>query len=111
MCCRPHATLNPALYWAVGYGGHYYGCALFVTSQYDVILTSFNKQFGEVRWHNMHIILHALSLLVVKQCVTTLHINYQRSKLDDRSKTQHSTLRQSSAQLLKYQVARFKTVE
>jgi len=41
----------------------------------------------------MHIILHALSLLVVVQSVTAMNINYQRSKLGDRSKTQqHSTL-------------------
>jgi len=28
----------------------------------------------------MHIILHALSLLVVVQCVTVMYINYHRSK-------------------------------
>jgi len=45
----------------------------------------------------MHIILHALSLLVVVQCVTVMNVNYQRSKLEDWSKTQqHSTLSQSS---------------
>jgi len=33
---------------------------LFVTSQYDVILT-----FGEVYWHSVHIILHTLSFLVI----------------------------------------------
>jgi len=42
----------------------------------------------------MHVILHALSLLVVVQCVTVMNLNYQRSKLRDRSKIQHSTLRQ-----------------
>jgi len=36
------------------------GHTLFVTSQHDVILT-----FGEVCWHSVHIILHALSLLVI----------------------------------------------
>jgi len=35
----------------------------------------------------MRIILHALSSLVVVQCVTVKNINYQRSKLGDRSKT------------------------
>ena len=34
------------------------GYTLFVTSQYDVIL-----MFGEVCWHSVHIILHALSLV------------------------------------------------
>jgi len=33
---------------------------LFVTSQYDVIL-----MFGEVCWHSVHIILHALSSVVI----------------------------------------------
>jgi len=47
----------------------------------------------------MHIILHALSSLVVIQCVTVMwqHKIYQRSKLRNRSKTQHSTLRQSNS--------------
>jgi len=44
----------------------------------------------------MHIVLHELSLLVVVQRVTVMNINYQRSKLGNRSKTQHSTLPQSS---------------
>jgi len=34
------------------------GYTLFVTSQYDVIFTFANQRFGEVCWHNMHIILH-----------------------------------------------------
>jgi len=66
---------------------------LFLTSQYDVIFTFAPQRFGEVYWHNMHIILYALSLLVVTHCVTVMNINYyQRFKLEDRSKTQHSTL-------------------
>jgi len=55
------------------------GYTLFVTSQYDVIFTFANQR--EVCWHNMHIILHTLSLLVVVQCVTVMKINYLRSKL------------------------------
>jgi len=43
----------------------------------------------------MHIILHAISLLVVEQLVTVMNINYQRSKLGDR-RTQHLTLKYSS---------------
>jgi len=31
------------------------GYTLFVTSQYDVILTFANQRFAEVCWHNMHI--------------------------------------------------------
>jgi len=60
---------------------------LFVTSQYDIIFTCATQRYGEVCWHIMHIILHALSLLVVVQCVTVMNINYQHSKLGDRSKT------------------------
>ena len=38
-------------------------CALFVTSQFDVISMFPNQRFGEVCWHSMHIFLHLLSLL------------------------------------------------
>jgi len=38
-------------------------CALFVTSQCDVIVLFPNQRFGEVCWHNMHIFLHPLPLL------------------------------------------------
>jgi len=62
------------------------GYTLFVTLPYDVIFA----------FANMHIILHALSLLVV-QCATVMNINHQRSKLGNRSKTQHSTLKQRSS--------------
>jgi len=80
-------------YWAVAYGGHYYWkCAVC-----NVIFTFANQRFGKVCWHNMHIILHALSLLFV-QCIIVININYnQRSKLGDRNKTQHSMLQQSGS--------------
>jgi len=35
-------------------------CALFVTSQLDVIFMFPNQRFGDVCWHNRHILLHAL---------------------------------------------------
>jgi len=35
-------------------------CVPFVTSQFDVIFMFRNQRFGEVTWHNMHILLHAL---------------------------------------------------
>jgi len=69
------------------------GYALFVTSQSDVILTFGNHCLSSC-WHNIHIILHALSLLVVAQCVFVMK-NYQSFSLTDLSKT-HTTLRQSS---------------
>jgi len=40
-------------------------CALFVTSQFDVIFMFPNQRFGEVCWYNMHILLHALPLFHV----------------------------------------------
>ena len=43
------------------------GFTLFVTSHNDVIFTFATQDFGEVCGHNMHIILHALSLFVVVQ--------------------------------------------
>ena len=52
------------------------GYTLFVTSQYDVIFTFANQCFGEVCWHNIHIILHALSLLL--QCVTVSALHIRR---------------------------------
>ena len=38
-------------------------CALFATSQFDVISMFPNERFGEVCWHSMHCFLHPLSLL------------------------------------------------
>jgi len=61
---------------------------LFETSQYDVIFTFANPRFRQVCWHK-HIIVHALSLLVVVQRVTVMNINHQCFKLGDPSKTQH----------------------
>ena len=40
-------------------------CAVFVTSQFDVIFMFPNQCFGEVCWHNMHIRLHPLPLFYV----------------------------------------------
>ena len=33
-------------------------CALFVTSQFDIISMFLNQRFGELCWHSMHIFLH-----------------------------------------------------
>jgi len=107
------------------------GYTLFMTSQYYVIFTFANERYGEVCSHSMHIILHALSLLVV-QCVTVMNIIYQRSNLGDTEKKTaldairteqfitakisdnalkqecrtHSVLRRRSSQLQKYKAAR-----
>jgi len=66
----------------------------------------------------VHIILHALSLLVVVTCVAVMNINYQRSpktkqfttaKMSGNALKQgngtHSVLRQRGSQLQKYKAA------
>jgi len=40
-------------------------CALFVTSQFDVIFIFPNQRFREICWQNMHILLHTLPLIYV----------------------------------------------
>ena len=40
-------------------------CAMFVTSQFDVIVMFPNQRFGEICWHNMHILPHTLPLIYV----------------------------------------------
>jgi len=74
-------------------------CALFVTTQFDVIFIFPNQRFDEVCRYNRHILLHALPLFYV----IALNINYERSKLEYRRKI-HSTPRHSNSQLQKYQV-------
>jgi len=67
-------------------------CSLFVTSQFDIFMFP-NQQFGEICWHNIHIIPPALPS---KLRVMALNINYQRSRLGYRNKM-HSRLRHSSS--------------
>jgi len=64
-------------------------CALFVKSQYKRHMFP-NQRFGEVCWHNMHILLHALPLI----CVIELNINYQRSRLISKENTLNATSQQ-----------------
>jgi len=47
-------------------------------TEFDVIFMFPSQVFGEICLHNMHVILHALSLFF---CVTALNTNYQLSKL------------------------------
>jgi len=67
-------------------------CALYVTSQFDVMFMFPNQRFGEQ--HNMHILTHAISLFYV--LLHSININYQRSKLGHQRKI-HSTLRHSNS--------------
>jgi len=55
------------LYWAVTCGGYCY----WLYAVCDVAITFANQSFGEVGWHNIHTILHTLSLLVVEQWFPT----------------------------------------
>jgi len=43
-------------------------CALFVTSQFDVIVLFPNQRFSEVRWHNMHVFLNIHYPYFMCQC-------------------------------------------
>jgi len=43
-------------------------CALFVTSQFDVIVLFANQRFSEVRWHNMHVFLYIHSPYFMCHC-------------------------------------------
>jgi len=63
---------------------------LLVTLWYDVIFTFAKQLFDEVCWHNIRIILHAFSLLVVVQYASVMNTYYQHFKLWERCKTQHS---------------------
>jgi len=56
-------------------------CAVFVTSQSDVIFMFPNQRFGEVCWHNMHILLHALPLFLchcTEYKLSALQVGYRR---------------------------------
>jgi len=74
------------------------GYSPFVTSKYDVIFTFANQCFGYVCWHNMHIILHALSLLVVVQYVTVMNLNV--SALQVRRPKQNTALNATTEQFI-----------
>ena len=68
-------------------------CALFVTSQFDVMSMFPYQRFGEVCWHNNAYFSTRTPLI---SCVIALNVNYQRSKLGYRRKI-NSTLRHSSS--------------
>ena len=65
-------------------------CALFVTSQFDVIFMFPNQRFGGVCWHNRHILLQALP------CFMCHCAEYKLSALHVRMSGKiNSTLRQA----------------
>jgi len=66
--------------------------ALFLTSQFYVIVLFPSQRFGEVCWHKMHVFLYIHSPYFMCHCT----INYWRPKLAYRRKI-HATLRYSSS--------------
>jgi len=47
-------------------------CSLFVTSQFDVIFMFPTQRFGEVCWHDMHILLRALLIYMSWHWIQTI---------------------------------------
>ena len=111
-------------YWAVAYDSHCY-CIRAVCDVITWRHTFANQRFGEVCWHNKHIILHVLSLLVIAQRVkySALQVRRPEPNTAINAKTEqfitakisgnalkqgsraHSVLRQRSLQLQKYKAA------
>jgi len=71
-------------------------CALFVTSQFDVIVLFPNQRFGEVFRHNMHIFLYIHSTYFMCHCTEYKPLALQ-VRLSEEKYTQRSTLRYSSS--------------
>ena len=78
-------------------------CALFVTSQNDVIALFPNQRFGEVCWHNMHIFLYIHSYFMC-QCTEykLLELQVRLSEENTYTKRYDTALRNCK----KYQAAR-----
>ena len=74
--CAPHFEKGSATHgfiqWHMVIICVWYG--LFVTSQFDVILMFPNQRFGEVFWHNIHILPHAFSLCVVALSIVRISV-------------------------------------
>ena len=78
----PSAINYVMFYWSVPYAENFHGggfiqwhrvvicicCALFVTSQFDVIVLFPNQRFSEVRWQNMHVFLYIHSPYFMCHC-------------------------------------------
>jgi len=79
-------------------------CALFVTSQNDVIVLFPSQRFGEVCWHNMHIFLYIHSSYYMCQCTEYKLLELQVRVSEENTYTQryHTAVRNCK----KYQAAR-----
>jgi len=80
------------------------GCALFVTSQNDVIVLFPNQHFGEVCWHNMHIFLYIHSSYFMCQCTEHKLLELQVRLSEDNTYTQRYDTAVRNCK--KYQAAR-----
>ena len=79
-------------------------CALFVTSQNDVIVLFPNQRFGEVCWHNMHIFLYIHSSYFMCQCTEYKLLELQVRLSEENTYTQRYDTAVRNCK--KYQAAR-----
>ena len=79
-------------------------CALFVTSQNDVIVLFPNQGFGEVCWHNMHIFLYIHSSYFMCQCTEYKLLELQVRLSEENTYTQRYDAAVRNCK--KYQAAR-----
>jgi len=79
-------------------------CALFVTSQNDVIVLFPNQRFGEVCWHNMHIFVYIHSSYFMCQCTEYKLLELQVRLWEENTYSQRYDTAVRNCK--KYQVAR-----
>jgi len=72
--------------------------SLWVWKPFDVIFTSEHRRFGEVCWHKMHIVLHALSFN--RWCTMCLCNKQNLSALQDRRPEQNTVLNAEEEQFV-----------
>ena len=65
-------------------------CAIFVTSQFDIISMFLHQHFGEVCWHNMHIFLHPLPYFMC-HCTGSKLLSELRVRLSEINKLNATT--------------------
>ena len=79
-------------------------CALFVTSQNDVIALFPNQRFGEICWHNIHIFLYIHSSYFMCQCTEYKLLELQVRLSEENTYTQRYDTAVRNCK--KYQAAR-----
>jgi len=71
--------------------------ALFVTSQFSVIFKFQDKRFGEVWWHNRHILLHALPYFM-RHC-TEYKLSALQVRISEENELNATTQQQITAKI------------